>query len=61
LHLVDPAIASRGGRIVKSHCIILSSAAVVGRLPTKIARRPLGDQTLKGLGFFEVYRLGLDS
>jgi adenylate cyclase len=42
-----------------SDCIILASAAVVARLPTKIARRPLGDQTLKGMGIFEVYQLGL--
>ncbi len=41
-----------------SDCTILASAAVVARLPADIPRRPLGDQALKGMGIFEVYRLG---
>jgi class 3 adenylate cyclase len=37
---------------------ILASAAVIAHLPPDIPRQPLGDQTLKGMGIFEVYRLG---
>jgi adenylate cyclase len=39
-------------------CIVLASAALVAQLPADIPRLALGDQTLKGMGIFEVYRLG---
>jgi adenylate cyclase len=41
-----------------SDCTILASTAVIAHLPSDIPRRPLGDQALKGMGIFEVYRLG---
>jgi adenylate cyclase len=41
-----------------SDCMLLASAAVVARLPPEIPRQALGDQTLRGMGIFEVYRLG---
>ncbi|HEX4568837.1 MAG TPA: adenylate/guanylate cyclase domain-containing protein [Dongiaceae bacterium] len=41
-----------------SDCILLASAATVAHLPAEIPRQALGDQTLRGMGIFEVYRLG---
>ena len=41
-----------------SDCTLLASAAVVAHLPPEIPRQALGDQTLRGMGIFEVYRLG---
>ena len=41
-----------------SDCILLASAATVAHLPPEIPRQALGDQTLRGMGIFEVYRLG---
>jgi adenylate cyclase len=41
-----------------SDCILLASAALVAHLPPEIPRQALGDQTLRGMGIFEVYRLG---
>ncbi|HEY2111797.1 MAG TPA: adenylate/guanylate cyclase domain-containing protein, partial [Dongiaceae bacterium] len=41
-----------------SDCIILASAALAAHLPPDVPRRPVGDQTLRGMGIFEVYRLG---
>jgi len=42
-----------------SDCMLLASAAVVAHLPPDIPRQALGDQTLRGMGIFEVYRLGI--
>jgi adenylate cyclase len=42
----------------QADCIILASAAVVAHLPADIPRQSLGDQTLRGVGTLEVYRLG---
>lgn len=42
-----------------SDCTLLASAAVVAHLPPDIPRQALGDQTLRGMGIFEVYRLGI--
>jgi class 3 adenylate cyclase len=39
-------------------CIILASAALAAHLPQDIPRQAVGDQTLRGMGIFEVYRLG---
>ncbi|HEY8014155.1 MAG TPA: adenylate/guanylate cyclase domain-containing protein, partial [Dongiaceae bacterium] len=39
-------------------CIVLASAALVAYLPPDIPRQAVGDQTLRGMGIFEVYRLG---
>ena len=39
-------------------CIVLASAALVAHLPPDIPRQAVGDQTLRGMGIFEVYRLG---
>ena len=39
-------------------CIVLASAATVAALPADIPRRALGEQNLRGMGRFEVYRLG---
>ena len=39
-------------------CIILASAALAADLPQDIPRQAVGDQTLRGMGIFEVYRLG---
>ena len=39
-------------------CIVLASAALVAHLPHDIPRQAVGDQTLRGMGIFEVYRLG---
>jgi adenylate cyclase len=39
-------------------CIVLASAATVAQLPPEIPRQALGEQTLRGMGIFEVYRLG---
>ena len=44
-----------------SDCILLASAATVAHLPAEIPRQALGDQTLRGMGIFEVYRLGMVS
>jgi class 3 adenylate cyclase len=41
-----------------SDCIVLASAVTVDHLPPEIPRQALGDQTLRGMGIFEVYRLG---
>jgi adenylate cyclase len=41
-----------------SDCILLASAATVAHLAPEIPRQALGDQTLRGMGIFEVYRLG---
>ena len=42
----------------KADCIVLAGASTVQHLPPDIPRRPLGEQTLRGMGTFEVYRLG---
>src|SRR5207245_4368438 len=39
-------------------CIVLASAALVDHLPPDIPRQAIGDQTLRGMGIFEVSRLG---
>jgi adenylate cyclase len=39
-------------------CTVLASAALVAHLPNDIPRQAVGDQTLRGMGIFEVYRLG---
>ena len=44
-----------------SDCILLASAATIAHLPPEIPRQALGDQTLRGMGIFEVYRLGMVS
>jgi len=44
-----------------SDCILLASAATIAHLPAEIPRQALGDQTLRGMGIFEVYRLGMVS
>jgi class 3 adenylate cyclase/HAMP domain-containing protein len=41
-----------------SDCTVLANAATVDHLPPEIPRQALGDQTLRGMGIFEVYRLG---
>jgi adenylate cyclase len=41
-----------------SDCIVLASAALAAHLPPDVPRRAVGDQTLRGMGIFEVYRLG---
>jgi adenylate cyclase len=48
------------GKEVKhdSDCIVLASAATVAKLPPDIARQPLGELLLRGMGEFEVFRLG---
>ncbi len=42
----------------ESDVIVLASAATVAKLPADIPRRALGELTLRGIGEFEVYRLG---
>jgi adenylate cyclase len=39
-------------------CMVLASAATVARLPPDIPRQALGERLLRGMGEFEVYRLG---
>ena len=48
------------GKEVKndSDCIVLASAATVAKLPPDIPRQPLGELLLRGMGEFEVYKLG---
>jgi class 3 adenylate cyclase/HAMP domain-containing protein len=48
------------GKDVKneSDCIVLASAATVVKLPLDIPRQALGELVLRGMGGFEVYRLG---
>jgi class 3 adenylate cyclase len=48
------------GKEVKNEddCIVLASAAAVAKLPPDIPRQPLGELLLRGMGEFEVYRLG---
>jgi adenylate cyclase len=48
------------GKEVKNEddCIVLASAAAVAKLPPDIPRQPLGELLLRGMGKFEVYRLG---
>jgi len=48
------------GKEVKNEddCIVLASAAAVAKLPPDIPRQPLGERLLRGMGEFEVYRLG---
>jgi adenylate cyclase len=48
------------GKEVKNEddCIVLASAAAVAKLPPDILRQPLGELLLRGMGKFEVYRLG---
>jgi adenylate cyclase len=41
-----------------SDCVVLASAALVDHLPPDTPRQAVGDQTLRGMGIFEVYRLG---
>ncbi len=38
--------------------IVLASAATVAKLPADIVREPLGELLLRGMGEFEVFRLG---
>jgi adenylate cyclase len=42
----------------RADCIVLASAATVDALPGDIPRRALGEQSLRGMGSFKVYRLG---
>ncbi len=39
-------------------CVVLASAAVMAALGGEVPCRPLGRQALRGVGVFEVYRLG---
>ena len=41
-----------------SDVIVLASGATVAKLPDDIPRQALGELTLRGIGEFEVYRLG---
>jgi len=48
------------GKEVKTEAdvIVLASAATLAELPADIAREPLGELLLRGMGEFEVFRLG---
>jgi class 3 adenylate cyclase len=48
------------GKEVKteSDVIVLASAATLAKLPPDIPCQPLGELLLRGMGEFEVYRLG---
>ena len=45
----------------EADCIVLASGATIAKLPPDIPRRALGELTLRGMGDFEVYRLGEDA